>query len=942
MTVHSYVHLKQSVKCHPYFKVRRRRLARRGTTLAAQPLTVPALCNAYNWPTGLLGNGVIAIVELGGGWIQSDMDSFFKSIGQPVPQITNIESVDGTKNNPNQDPIDDPQHPNPDVEVALDIQVAAAAYFVATGKPAVIRVYFARDIAQAVQAAKEDGCDVCSISWGADEAEWLQSPGSAEQMESTAQQATQAGMIVFAAAGDNDSSDGGPTPANVDLPASCPHIIGCGGTTKTATTETVWNDDPGKTDGQGTGGGYSTIFPWQAFQEGAPPGPGRMVPDVAADADPLTGYQIVVHGQNISAGGTSAVAPLYSGLFAAFGKKLGFVTPKLWVNQLCFHDITQGNNGMYEARVGPDPCTGIGSPIGTKLAALFTTVQNPVGITLRRSSPNGAAAPPLDQPYFDGTAYGNGPDDFVTDASENSAVTHHTIALGGKTIAYTATAGHLVTVDPSSSKPSAKMFYVAFTQDGVNCDTRPVTFFYNGGPGSSSVYILLGSFAPKRLKTKMPQFTPPPYGLEDNPECLLDKTDLVFINPVGTGYSAAIAPYKNRNFWGVDEDGGSIKQFIKRFLTRYDRWNSPKFLYGESYGTARSCVVAWMLHEDGIDLNGVVLQSSILDYTQDSYPVGLLPTLAADAWYHNKINITPRPLLPAYTEMVEQFALTDYAAAVATYPNVINQATVKKLSDFIGIAPDVLASWGLNVEASSNITLLFLVTLLQANGVALGIYDGRVTANDTGIAASIDPLSGGNDPTMTAINGAYTVMWNTYLNNDLQFTSISAFTDLNDQAYSNWNFRHTDPTRAQTGGMNANGNPVLVTAGDLAATMSLNVDMKVLSLNGYFDAVTPFFQTKIDLLAMPVDPIVAKNNLTIRNYPSGHMIYLDRESRVAMKADLVAFYDAATSPAPTHQVRAQVRLPHRRDARVRRNIRIPGVSVPPGAIHAGKKAEERK
>jgi kumamolisin len=299
------------------------------------------------------------------------MDTFFKSIGQPSPQITDV-SVDGTQNSPNQhqgDPRD------PDIEVALDIQVSAAAYFVATSKPAIVRVYWAQDIAQAVQKATTDGCDVCSISWGSDEANWGQS--AAEQMEAAAQAATEAGMIVFAAAGDNDSSDGGPTPANVDVPASCPHVIGCGGTSKTSAAETVWNNNPGHTGGEGTGGGYSTIFPVQSFQVGAPPAPnglGRMVPDVSADADPNTGYIIYVHGEHIMGeGGTSAVAPLYAGLFAAFGTKLGFVTPKLWANQDCFNDITAGNNGFYAAGPGPDPCTGIGSPIGTKLAALLMT-----------------------------------------------------------------------------------------------------------------------------------------------------------------------------------------------------------------------------------------------------------------------------------------------------------------------------------------------------------------------------------------------------------------------------------------------------------------------------------------------------------------------------------------------------------------------------------------
>jgi kumamolisin len=350
----------------PYFKLRPDILPR--TASQAATWTVPNLCNAYNWPSQLAGGGVIAIVELGGGWVQSDMDSFFQSINQPSPQITDV-SVDGTQNSPNQSvgSADDP-----DYEVALDIQVSAAAYFVATGQPAVIRVYWASDIAPAVQAATADGCDVCSISWGSDEANW--GATAAQQMESAAQAATAAGMIVFAASGDNDSSDGGSNPANVDVPSSCPHVIGCGGTTKTATTETVWNNDPGQTGGEGTGGGYSTLFPVQSFQVGAPPPPsglGRMVPDVSANADPNTGYNIWVHGQQSVVGGTSAVAPLYAGLFASFGTKLGFVTPTLWANQDCFNDITQGNNGFYDAGPGPDPCSGIGSPIGTKLATLL-------------------------------------------------------------------------------------------------------------------------------------------------------------------------------------------------------------------------------------------------------------------------------------------------------------------------------------------------------------------------------------------------------------------------------------------------------------------------------------------------------------------------------------------------------------------------------------------
>jgi carboxypeptidase C (cathepsin A) len=501
-----------------------------------------------------------------------------------------------------------------------------------------------------------------------------------------------------------------------------------------------------------------------------------------------------------------------------------------------------------------------------------------------------------DQPFFDPVAYGNGPNDSVTDTTENAAITKHSIVIGGRKIAYTATAGHLVTVDPSSSVPNAKMFYVAFTEDNQKEETRPVTFFYNGGPGSSSVFVLLGSFAPRRIKTAMPSFTPPaPYTLEDNPDSLLDKSDLVFINPIGTGYSAAIAPSTNRNFWGVDQDATSIKQFIKRFLTKNNRWNSPKYLYGESYGTARSCVLAYMLHEDGVDLNGITLQSSILDYKQSGNPVGALPTAAADAWYHKKLGVAPTPTdLGAFAEEVAQFSRTDYLAALRKVP-ATDTATVEKLSEYTGIDKATLLAWSLDIAAyDSRGNSLFLTTLLKSKGLALGEYDGRVTAIETGIAGKINPNSGSNDPTMTAVTGVYTSMWNVYLNEQLLYTSNSAFTDLNDQAFQYWDFSHIDPTGAQKG-LDAKGNVILYTAGDLAAVMALNVDLKVLSANGFFDFVTPFYQTVIDLQKMPLVSPQVRQNLSARFYPSGHMVYLDGGSRTALKADLAKMYDATVS-----------------------------------------------
>jgi kumamolisin len=344
---------------------------------ALTPFKVANLCKAYNFPTGLPGGGVIGILELSTpnadppascGYTHADLDLFSQL--NSLPQIAPIDvPVQGGENLPGGDG---------DGEVLLDIQVAAAAYFFCTGHLPTIKMFFAPNddasFTAVINAAVAAGCDTLSISWGKDEDGW--DPTVAQQVEAAAKTATDNGCVVFAASGDNSSGDGSPG-ANVDLPSSCPHIIGCGGTKKTAFSEVVWGN--GKPDGQGTGGGYSVLFPPQDFQLNVPPSPGqpgRMVPDVAADADPDTGYLVVVNGSETQIGGTSAVAPLYAGLFAAFGPKLAFVTPTLYQNPGAFVDITKGSNGSFHAAVGPDPCTGLGVPNGTALAALFTAMSH--------------------------------------------------------------------------------------------------------------------------------------------------------------------------------------------------------------------------------------------------------------------------------------------------------------------------------------------------------------------------------------------------------------------------------------------------------------------------------------------------------------------------------------------------------------------------------------
>lgn len=510
-----------------------------------------------------------------------------------------------------------------------------------------------------------------------------------------------------------------------------------------------------------------------------------------------------------------------------------------------------------------------------------------------------AATPPADQALTDTNVYGTGPNDSVDDAKEAVAVSHHSVTIGGESISYTARAGHLTTIDAQTSQPNATMFYVAYTADNPDPGKpRPVTFFYNGGPGSSSVYLMLGSFGPKRIQSSFPNFTPPaPYKLLDNPDSLLDRSDLVFINPVGTGYSAAIAPFKNKDFWGVDQDARSIDRFIQRYLTLYNRWNSPKFLFGESYGTARSAVVSWVLHEDGIELNGITLQSSILDYSNAVSAIGLFPTLAADAYYYKKDSISPPPTdLPTYMQQVMNYA-TNTLMPLAQAPNPADGGFVntrlnmtlpvaQQMQQYLGVDPIALIQAYGNPAGFGN----FFGTLVP--GTAIGQYDGRATSINTGIGPFILPNAGGNDPSITNVAGVYTVEWNDYLHNGLKYTSTSSFVDLNDQVFNNWDFSHVDPTGAAKGGGNT-----LYTAGDLAATMTLNPDLRVFSANGYYDAVTPFFQTALTLASMPIDASL-QANISTRHYPSGHMIYLDDPSRTAMKKDLAGFYDTVMANRP--------------------------------------------
>jgi hypothetical protein len=366
-------------RVHPYSKAHPEQAAADGAGW-----TIREICAAYNWPEpkDVAGGGTIAVIHLAGEWLEEDVASFFEYqeiAEEQQPHVFDSPPEEGPASGPSGPPTD------ADVEVALDIQIAGASYALATGRPATIRVYkgaqSAEGLIAALRAATKDECDVCCITWGKDEQSW--NAADVASFNDAAKAAVDIGMIIVAASGDNDSSDGGPTPANVDFPASSPYVVGCGGTKlfhpqkvqenntegeEPKRREEVWNNHLGFANGHGTGGGFSELFPIEDWQLGTVQARMRMVPDIAAHADPETGYRIFVGGQPRVIGGTSAAAALYAGLFAAFGPKRGFITPELYKNTVCFNDISAGDNGMFRAMVGPDPCTGIGSPRANLLA----------------------------------------------------------------------------------------------------------------------------------------------------------------------------------------------------------------------------------------------------------------------------------------------------------------------------------------------------------------------------------------------------------------------------------------------------------------------------------------------------------------------------------------------------------------------------------------------
>ena len=454
-------------------------------------------------------------------------------------------------------------------------------------------------------------------------------------------------------------------------------------------------------------------------------------------------------------------------------------------------------------------------------------------------------------------------------ALEDAATTRHQITLAGTAIPYTATAGHLTATDPAGSGPEAAFFYVAYTADGQAPGTRPLTFCYNGGPGSASIWLHLGSFGPKRLVTGDPSTTGQvPFPLVDNPECLLDTTDLVFVDAVGTGLSEAIAPNTNQTFWGVDADAAVFRDFIRRYLAVNHRQGSPLYLFGESYGTPRSAVLANLLANGGIDLTGVVLQSSILNYNTNAgagpgiSAGGFLPTYGAIGAYYRLDTPAPNDL-PAFVQTMRQFTASAYAPAVTDWlraGTAPDPALVTQLTNDTGIGASL---W----QQELNLLPVDFQTDLVP-GTLIGRYDARVSA-PVG-----SPLASQGDPSSTFITEPFTAAIAGYLAGFLDYADGSDYTVMG-QADDDWDFSH-------------DGLQLPDTIPDLAAAIAQVPGLKVLSLNGYHDLATPFYQTELDLARLGQQP-----NLQVRHYSGGHMVYLDDGSRPLEKADLVAFFQGA-------------------------------------------------
>jgi carboxypeptidase C (cathepsin A) len=442
---------------------------------------------------------------------------------------------------------------------------------------------------------------------------------------------------------------------------------------------------------------------------------------------------------------------------------------------------------------------------------------------------------------------------------------------------------------PKNPTAEASMFYVAYNKQHAEADKRPVTFLFNGGPGSSTVWLHMGAFGPRRVITADNSHTPAaPYQIVNNDYSLLDASDLVFVDAPGTGFSRIAGKDKEKEFYGVDPDAHAFAEFIVAYLTKYGRWNSPKYLFGESYGTPRSAVLVNMLqHDYDLDLNGVMLLSQILNFDlsvdrpENNPGIDLpyilaLPTYAASAWYHHKL---PGPKPPAalepFLKEVEQFATNDYAHALAegaTLPKAERQAIAEKLHAYTGLPVSYILKANLRIDGGE-----FAKNLQDDTDTTTGRLDTRFSG------PTMDPLSkeAKYDPQAAAISSAYVSAFNDYVRKSLHYGQ-DKFYRPGLRLWKTWNFQHQPPGAERPLQQSTNTMP------DLASAMKYDPELRIFLAGGYFDLATPFYEGWYEMHHLPI-PDRLQDHIEYHYYQSGHMVYAHQESLKAIHDDAAAF-----------------------------------------------------
>ena len=478
---------------------------------------------------------------------------------------------------------------------------------------------------------------------------------------------------------------------------------------------------------------------------------------------------------------------------------------------------------------------------------------------------------------------------------DNLVETQHSTVINGEEIHYTVTTGTIVLKEEDADrekeaeghKPKAQIFFIAYTRDGVEDRAkRPVTFSFNGGPGSSSVWLHLGVLGPRRVYNEedgaMPQ---PPFRLVDNEFSMLDKTDLVFIDPVNTGYSRVVKGEKAKPFHAVKKDVETVGEFIRLYTTRYKRWLSPKFLIGESYGTTRAAGLSGYLQDRyGMYLNGIMLISVILDFSTARFAPGhdlpyllFLPGYTATAWYHKKLarRLLNRPLQTALEE-AEKFVLNEYVPALFKGDKMSKRErnrVIERLAYYSGLSEDYIDRANLRISDRR-----FFKELLRAERRSVGRLDSRLKGIDRDAAGEHADY----DPMLTEIMGTYTATFNEYVRSELNFESDLPYEILTAKVWP-WSYADYE-------------NQYLNVAETLREAMTTNRYLKVLVASGYFDLGTPYYATEYTFTHMGLDASL-QGNLTFTYYEAGHMMYMHLPSLAKLKDDLAKFIGEATTGA---------------------------------------------